>query len=156
VDGDVKMKKVILVGFLLCIVFSGSVFAQSRGFGLGIILGEPTGINFKHWTGNSSAVVGAAAWAFGRENAFHLHMDVIFHRFRLIKAERHVIPFYYGIGFRYKDEHEDRVGIRFPLGIIYIFDDAPVDIFFEIVPIFDLAPKTDLSFNGGIGARYYF
>lgn len=141
---------------ILGIVFCGTAFGQGRGFGLGIILGEPTGINFKHWTGNNSALVGAAAWAFGRENAFHLHLDVILHKFRLIKAERHVIPFYYGVGFRYKDERKDRFGIRFPIGIMYIFEDEPVDIFLEVVPIFELAPKTGLSLNGGIGARYYF
>ena len=150
------MNRVILAIVLLCIVFSGSVFAQSRGFGLGVILGEPTGINFKHWTGGKTALVGAAAWAFGRENSFHLHLDWTFHNFRLIKAERHVLPFYYGFGIRFKDEHRNRIGIRFPLGIIYMFDEAPVDIFFEIVPIFDLTPKTEVSFNGGIGARYYF
>jgi hypothetical protein len=156
VDGIKKMKKAIVVVFLLCIVFCGPGFSQSRGFGLGVILGEPTGINFKHWTGGKTALVGAAAWAFGRENSFHLHLDWTFHNFRLIKAERHVLPFYYGFGFRYKDEHRDRFGIRFPLGIIYMFEDAPVDIFLEIVPIFDLAPKTEVSLNGGIGARYYF
>ncbi len=150
------MKRAILTVVMFGILFCGTALAQSRGFGLGIILGEPTGISFKHWTGNNSALDGAAAWAFGRENAFQLHLDVIFHKFRLIKAERHVIPFYYGIGFRYKDEHTDRIGIRFPIGIMYLFDDVPVDIFLEIVPIFDLAPKTELSLNGGIGARYYF
>ena len=150
------MKKVTLIVFLLCVVLCGPGFSQSRGFGLGVILGEPTGINFKHWTGGNTALVGAAAWAFGREDSFHLHLDWTFHNFRLIKAERHVLPFYYGFGFRYKDEYKNRFGIRFPLGIIYMFDDAPVDIFLEIVPIFDLAPKTEVSFNGGIGARYYF
>ena len=150
------MRKAILLVFLVSVMFCGTTLAQGRGFGLGVILGEPTGINFKHWTGNNTALVGAAAWAFGRENSFHLHLDWTFHKFRLIKAERHVIPFYYGFGIRYKDEHRDRIGIRFPLGIIYIFNDAPVDIFLEIVPIFDLTPKTEVSFNGGIGARYYF
>lgn len=143
---------IILTGFAFC----GLAQAQSSGFGLGAILGEPTGINFKHWTGSKTALVGAVAWAFGRENAFHLHLDHIFHNFRLIKAERHSIPFYYGIGLRFKDEREDRLGVRFPLGIIYMFEDAPVDIFLEIVPIFDFVPKTELSFNAAIGARYFF
>jgi len=150
------MKKLIVIGMLTAIAFCGMAQAQDRGFGLGIILGEPTGINFKHWTGYKTALVGAAAWAFGREDAFHLHMDYVLHHYRLIKAERHTIPFYYGIGFRFKDEREDRLGIRFPLGIIFMFDEAPVDIFLEIVPIFDFVPETGLSFNAGIGARYFF
>ena len=150
------MRKVILLILMMGVIFCGTTLAQSRGFGLGVILGEPTGINFKHWTGSKTALVGAAAWAFDHENSLHLHLDWTFHNFRLIKAEKHVLPFYYGLGIRYKDEDRDRVGIRFPLGLIYMFDDAPVDIFLEIVPIFDLTPKTEVSFNGGIGARYYF
>jgi hypothetical protein len=150
------MKRFVISVMLLVIVLCGVARAQSSGFGLGIILGEPTGINFKHWTGNSTALVGATAWAFDRQKALHLHLDYIFHNFRLIKAERHAIPFYYGIGLRFKDERNDRLGVRFPLGIIYMFDDAPIDIFLEIVPIFDFAPRTELSFNAGIGARYYF
>jgi len=150
------MKRFVVSIVLMTIVLCGVAPAQNKGFGLGIILGEPTGISFKHWTGHKTALVGAVAWAFGHENAFHLHLDYTLHNFRLIKAERHSIPFYYGIGFRFKDEHKDRLGVRFPLGIIYMFDDAPIDIFLEIVPIFDLIPKTALSFNAGIGARYYF
>ncbi len=150
------MKRFVVSVMLLTIVFSGVAQAQSNGFGLGVILGEPTGISFKHWTGHKTALIGAAAWAFGRQNALHLHLDYTFHNFHLIKAERHAIPFYYGIGLRFKDERNDRLGVRFPLGIIYMFDDAPIDIFIEIVPIFDFVPKTELSFNAGLGARYYF
>jgi hypothetical protein len=153
---EAVMKRFIVSVVLAVIAFCGMAHAQDRGFGLGIIVGEPTGINFKHWTGYKTALVGAAAWAFGRENAIHLHLDYILHNSRLIKAERHSIPFYYGIGLRFKDERKDRLGIRFPLGIIFMFDDAPVDIFLELVPLFDFVPKTELSFNAGIGARYYF
>ena len=64
------MRKLILLPLLMVVMFSGTTFAQNRGFGLGVILGEPTGINFKHWTGGKTALVGAAAWAFGRENSF--------------------------------------------------------------------------------------
>jgi len=142
----------VLSGFMIC----GISLAQDSGFGLGVILGEPSGISFKHWTGYNTALTGAVAWAFGREDAFHLHLDYCIHSFRLIKAERHEIPFYYGIGFRFKDERRDRLGVRFPLGIIYMFDEVPLDIFLEIVPLFDLAPKTELSFNGAVGIRYFF
>jgi hypothetical protein len=31
-----------------------------------------------------------------------------------------------------------------------------VDIFLEVVPILDLAPKTDFKINAAIGARYFF
>jgi hypothetical protein len=28
-------------------------------------------------------------------------------------------------------------------------------LFFEVVPIVDLAPDTELDFNGGVGIRFY-
>jgi hypothetical protein len=31
-----------------------------------------------------------------------------------------------------------------------------LEIFFELGPVMDLSPKTDLWIGGGIGFRYYF
>ncbi len=143
---------ILFVFLLVC----GSLWAQDEGFGLGVILGEPTGINFKAWTSHSAAFVGAAAWSFGHEDTLHLHLDYLLHNFRLIKLENGYLPVYYGIGARIKTEKDVRFGVRFPLGINYLFENAPLDVFVEIAPVFDLAPKTDLYFNGGIGIRYYF
>ena len=55
-----------------------------------------------------------------------------------------------------KVQDEKRFGIRFPLGINLYIAEAPIDIFFEIVPILNLAPKTDLDLNAALGIRYYF
>jgi hypothetical protein len=35
----------------------------TEGFGLGVIVGNPTGLSFKVWTGGSSAFDAAAAWS---------------------------------------------------------------------------------------------
>jgi hypothetical protein len=150
------MKKIVLITLALALGLCGSTFAQARGFGLGVILGEPTGINFKAWTGYKTAFVGAAAWSFGHEDSLHVHLDYIVHNFRLLKLENGHLPVYYGIGVRIKTGNDVRFGVRVPLGINYMFEKAPLDIFVEIAPIFDLTPKTDLFFNGGIGIRYYF
>ncbi|MBP2681688.1 MAG: hypothetical protein H6Q78_1551, partial [Candidatus Krumholzibacteriota bacterium] len=45
---------------------------------------------------------------------------------------------------------------RVPVGLTYIFDGAPLDIFFEIVPILDLIPDTEFDANAAIGIRFYF
>ena len=49
-----------------------------------------------------------------------------------------------------------RIGVRLVGGICYEMKNAPFDIFAEVAPIVDFAPGTDLSGNGGIGARFYF
>jgi hypothetical protein len=65
--------------------------------------------------------------------------------------------YYVGIGARLKaTEGDSRIGVRVPLGLDYVFDDTPIDIFFEIAPILDLAPSTDFRLNGSLGLRYFF
>lgn len=148
----------IILGIIVGMGFAAGdlLYAQDEGYGLGVILGEPTGISFKAWTGYRTAFVATAAWSFGSEDSLHVHADYLIHSFRLVELEDEYLPFYYGIGFRLKNERDARFGIRLPLGFNYMFKDAPVDIFVEFVPVFDLSPRTDLFFNGGIGVRYYF
>jgi hypothetical protein len=40
--------------------------------------------------------------------------------------------------------------------LTYIFQSAPVDIFFEVVPILDLVPDTEFDLNAALGARFFF
>ena len=137
------------------VVLAGSAASQGN-FGLGIILGEPTGVSAKLWLTDRTAVDAAAAWSFSDEQAFHLHADYLLHNFDLIKVSKGKLPVHFGIGGRVKFEDKSKVGVRIPVGLTYIFDGAPVDIFFELVPILDLAPDTEFEANAAIGARFYF
>ena len=141
---------------LFVLVFLSTVKAQSSGVGLGLIVGEPTGISFKYWTGSTTAFDAALAWSFIDGGAFHIHGDYLFHNMRLISVPEGLLPFYYGIGARIKTANDTKLGVRVPLGLAYLFQSAPVDIFLEIVPILDLTPKTDFAINAALGARYYF
>jgi hypothetical protein len=132
--------------------------SQSGDFGLGIILGEPTGISAKVNMG-SSAFVGGVAWSFaGRNSRLHMHLDYVFQNFDLINVDKGKMGFYYGIGGRIlmRENADNLIGVRFPVGLNYFFESNPFELFIEIAPIFDLAPKTDFSGNSGFGFRYYF
>ena len=74
-------------------------FAQSSGTGLGIMLGEPTGVNLKSWISSSSAFDVGLAWSFTHEGSMHIHADYLYHNYNLISSN---IPFYVGIGGRIK------------------------------------------------------
>jgi len=150
------VRKTKYIVILFSILFLSAANAQSKGIGLGMIVGEPTGISFKYWTGSTTAFDAALAWSFIDEGAFHIHGDYIFHNFTLITIPEGKLPFYYGIGARLKTSHDSRLGVRVPLGLAYLFQTVPVDIFLEIVPILDFTPKTDFSINAAIGARYFF
>jgi hypothetical protein len=113
-------------------------------------------VSAKLWITERTAVDMAAAWSFSDEEAFHLHADYLLHNFDLINVEQGRLPLHFGIGGRLKFEDESRFGVRIPVGLTYIFDGAPIDIFFEVVPILDLIPDTDFSANAAIGARFFF
>jgi len=145
----------ILIGMIAVMIFAGSAASQGN-FGLGIILGEPTGVSAKLWITDRSAVDMAAAWSFSDEEAFHLHADYLLHNFDLISVSKGRLPIHFGVGARVKFQDESALGIRVPVGLTYIFDGAPIDIFFEIVPILDLIPDTEFEANAAIGARFFF
>ena len=150
------VKKLKYITILFSIIFITQIYSQDRGTGLGIIIGEPTGFSFKHWTSSTTAFDAAMAWSFINEGAFHIHVDYLLHSFRLIDVPEGKLPFYYGIGGRLKTSDKTRLGVRVPLGLAYLFQTAPIDIFLEVVPILDFIPKTDFRINAALGARYYF
>jgi hypothetical protein len=149
-----RTTKIALAVAFVCLAFSAQ---ESNGFGLGIILGEPTGVSFKQWMTEATALDAAAAWSFEKEGAFHVHVDYLFHRPGVSDADMGRLVFYVGIGGRLKAEEDDsRVGVRVPLGMDYVFAGPPLDIFFEVAPLLDVAPSTKFRVNGGVGIRYYF
>ncbi len=150
------MKRPIVILLFAIIFFPCAMMAQDQDFGLGFMLGEPTGISFKKWTGSKTAIDGAVAWSFSGQNSLHLHADYLVHNFNLIEVEKGRLPVYFGLGARLKLEDRTKLGVRIPVGVCYIFEDAPLDVFFELVPIFDLVPDTGFSISGSIGIRYYF
>jgi hypothetical protein len=151
-----KKLSVILVFMVFSVLWlAAPARAQRRGFGLGVILGEPTGLSLKSWTGRTTAIDAAVAWSFGREDSLHLHLDYLIHDFTLLRTNKGRLPVYYGIGGRIKLEDRTRIGIRFPVGVSYIFE-APLDLFVELGPILDLAPRTEFTLSASIGLRYYF
>jgi hypothetical protein len=155
------MVRAIAFLLLAAVTFYGSAAAQDSGFGLGIILGEPTGLSLKQWVNDNAAIDGAIAWSFGEHDALHLHANYLVHNFTLFKMEQGKLPLYYGIGGRIKFEenrHDEdtKIGVRIPVGISYILANSPLDIFLEIAPLLDLTPSTEFDLNGAVGIRYFF
>jgi hypothetical protein len=136
--------------------------AEPSGLGLGIVVGEPTGLSAKAWLSDNSAVDAAAAWSVGgRYQAVHVHADFLHHNFGLFEVAPGDLPLYYGIGGRIKlagheKNQEMRLGVRVPVGISYLFDSSRFDLFLEVVPLLDLVPSTRFGWNSGVGFRYYF
>ncbi|MDI6697783.1 MAG: hypothetical protein QME85_02445 [Candidatus Saccharicenans sp.] len=151
------MKKIVILSVLfLVLMLAVPGEAQQKKFGLGIILGEPTGIIAKYWTSKTTAFDVAGSWSFAGEDSLHLHADYLFHSFNVFKTDKGQLPLYYGIGARLSLQDKTRFGIRIPVGLSYMFEKTPIDIFVEIGPVMDVIPETKLQVLGFIGFRYYF
>ena len=130
---------------------------RPRGFGAGAIIGSPTGLSMKYWLTDMTAIDGALAWHFGDDDRFQIHADHLWHIF---VNDLHVpdarLPLYFGVGLRVLAGNHPEAGVRIPLGLSYLANRVPVEVFAEIAPVVEFAPDTDGSVEGGIGVRFYF
>lgn len=146
---------------VLAIVFSvGIADAQDRGVGAGVIVGDPTGISLKIWTSGTNAAQFAVAWQtrdrfLGTRVSFS--GDYLWHSFNVIRSEQR-FPIYYGVGgvIAAGGGPAGAFGVRGVVGIDWLSRQAPVDVFFQVVPVMVLTPSTDLELGAGLGIRYFF
>lgn len=150
---------VILLSVFTTLTVSSDLHAQDhdRNTGIGFIIGEPTGLSLKSWTSSNNAFDLGLAWSIGRYDAINIHGDYLWHRFGVFEdLDQGWLPVYYGIGGRIVLAENDAVlGARIPVGINYLFEETPIDLFFEIAPVVNLVPSTDFDVNGGVGVRVY-
>ena len=127
--------------------------------GVGIMLGEPTGLSGKLFFNDHNAIDAGLSFSFIDER-FQVHSDYLIH----VSGIEQWSP-YFGVGgdLHLRDDGDNdstrtqnRIGVRVPLGIAYQSAARSIDVFFEIVPGMSLLPETRLVVGGAIGARYYF
>ena len=147
------MKKLFLISFT--ILLSLNVLSQNSGLGIGVIIGEPTGLSAKMWTSEKTAIDAGLAWSFIGSGFLHIHADMLMHSFA-IDVDKGQLPIYFGLGAKLVLANDLGLGVRIPVGMSYLFESAPIDIFIELVPVLDLVPATAFTFEGGVGIRYFF
>lgn len=164
------MKNILLSSLALFIVLALAkpVAAQDHGFGLGIVLGEPTGLSAKLWTSRINAFdfglgVGLGGdrikykGVYDNSGRVHFHMDYLWHSFNAISSTER-FPLYYGFGGRFNTGggYDGSFGVRGVVGIAWLPRSTPIDVFFELVPVFQVTPLTGLGIDAGLGIRYFF
>jgi hypothetical protein len=149
--------------------------APGGPFGLGIILGEPTGITGKYFMNQDYAIDGGLSFDFARW--FLVYGDWLYHMRGGFGSRTEVAAAttpYFGLGGLVVvstksdfDIHRERyftdssankiaMGLRIPIGIEWRAPTIPLGIFAEIVPGITIIPGTYGFIQGGIGARFYF
>lgn len=155
------MKRIFAVIFLLAIGFTGTVYAShsSHGdIGLGIQLGEPSGLTGKFWIGGNNAIDATIGWNL-ISDWFILQAGYLYN-FPL-PVTTGALGVYVGVGgivggFAGTDVHDGSLYIaaRIPVGLEYIY--SPISFYGEIDPLVSLIPATDFGLGGGLGFRFYF
>jgi len=144
-------------------------FAQNHAFGLGVIVGEPTGVSAKLWTTPTTAFDFGLGLSLGTDRIsnydghynggtrLHFHMDYLWHYFDAIGSSGRV-PLYYGFGGRINTGagYNSSTAIRGVIGLAWMPIETPIDIFLELVPSLQLTSSTGLTMDAGLGGRYYF
>jgi len=164
------MKKYLLLGIVLSLIMflAKPIAAQDHGFGIGLILGEPTGVSAKLWTSKQNAFDFGLGVSVGGdrityegdyegEGRIHFHMDYLWHSFNAISSTER-FPLYYGIGGRFNSGggYDGSFGVRGVFGIAWFPHSTPIDVFVELVPVFQITPTTGFGIDAGVGIRYFF
>jgi len=163
------MKYYLAIALCLFLTVQTS-FAQERKFGLGIILGEPTGVSSKLWISGNTAFDFGLGWSVGGDrignkyegnydggSRVHFHMDYLWHSFDVISSTER-FPLYYGIGGRINTGagYNSSSAVRGVFGIAWMPHETPIDVFLELVPSLQFTSSTGFAIDAGIGARYFF
>jgi hypothetical protein len=140
--------------------------AQRGGTGLGLSLGDPTGLNFKTFLGGSMAFDATAGLGIIGGNHLALNAGLVWHN-SLGNLGSAPVDWYYGVGAKLgyydydgnheHDDHDDlRLGARAPLGVSVMLRGVPIDIFLEVAAGLWIVGNVDFDLDGAIGARYWF
>jgi hypothetical protein len=138
--------------------------AQAQQVGLGIVLGDPTGLSAKFLLDQRSAIDLAFGADLDNDDDLQIHFDYLFSPATIAQSGGVTIPFYFGIGGVVEIDNDNNnnddadIGLRVPVGLSFLFSRAPVEVFveagLEILLIEDNNDEVD--FDAGLGFRYYF
>lgn len=143
--------------FLFVLLFVLCLPAWGNRKGIGISIGNPTGLNGKYWLDQKTAVDAGFAWSIGKHSDLSMHSDYLLHKEGTFYFnDVHPLDLYYGIGGRLEFADDVEIGVRVPVGLAYNLENESADIFAEVAPIVDILTKTGLELHLLFGARYYF
>ncbi len=150
----------LLMGMIL-----GAAEATPRGLAVGAQLGEPVAVSLAYRWNENMTVQLAQGWSFGQKR-MHTGLDYSY-TFSEIPSDDGMgmrYPVYVGAGLRLRafgsggspsDDPQD-FGLRFPIGAVAAPDHIPMEVYFEMAPVWVIAPRSRGGFDGGIGGRLFF
>jgi len=180
------MRRLIIATVLLVASTAAAEPYQSRSrFGIGLELGAPTGLSGKYFFGGRQLAIQGGlgvleAWG---DDGWHMHAEAVWHPAVLYRGRDLVIPLHVGVGGRmlqhnwgyrndvcwngrvYVDCDDTHLGVRAPIGVSFLFNRTPMDLFAELALVFDLVriddyymdpPHDRAGLHLALGGRFYF
>ena len=139
------MKLVKIVGVLV-FLFSFQAKAADE-FGLGGIIGSPTGISGHVRLDEDHLIAGALAYNFARYPGLHLSADYLWNNTYEFSIKTWLWDVYYGVGGRIisiqsgDDKNKTALAVRAPIGASHTLRDPRMLIFGEIAPALNFSPN---------------
>jgi hypothetical protein len=142
---------------LIWLAFPGhaesSKAGNPRDMGIGVAVGQPTGVAGKLWLDKNLAVDAFAGYHFSGD--FDLHGDLLYHAFSILPIEHGRLPLYFGLGGRVLLGDDDQFGLRVPIGVSFLFPDNPIEVFGELAPVMKVTSGVAAYMDFLVGARVY-
>ena len=132
--------------------------AQDSGFGLGLVVGDPTGVSLKGFLSDRIALDGAVGFGFLGGDHLYAHADFLWNQ-PLRQFERASMLLHFGVGPKLGLALGDDalwLGARAPVGLTFGFERVPVDVFVEVAAGLWIVPATDFDLDAAAGARWFF
>ena len=157
------MKRWFFLAISLALLLPHSAWATDarRGpIGVGVMLGEPNGVNLKFMTNAAQGLSLGAGIDMEESGDWHFHADYQHHFFPLDDNDWQEgnLALYTGVGLRLRflDGRDDDAGLRIPLGASFTLARVPLDLFVEVAPVLVLLPEREMDTDWVVGARFWF
>lgn len=153
-----------------------------RQYGLGVMLGDPTGLSGKAWLSRTNAIdAGLGAYGYGPpggcfrngpnppacdrgwgRSTISVHADYLWES-KIVEGRLAQLDWHIGGGARVLFLSDPcaydcwELGVRGPVGLDLTFARPNfLEVFFELAPALYVVPVAFLSFEGALGVRGYF
>ena len=127
-------------------------------FGLGLVLGTPTGLSAEYFVDRSNSLHIALGLDVLDEQDLYLHLNWRGYLAAIADGASVRLPIYVGLGGYLGDQDLDVFGLRAPLGFAIDFRRAPMNLFFEIAAQLEIVGDDRLRgrIGGAFGFHVYF
>jgi hypothetical protein len=141
-----------IVATILSLFCTG--YAEEKNeIGLGLVLGEPTGVNAQFFWSERTAIDVTVAWSWKD----WLFTSVDYQIYDYILDSPREWRWYYGLGayIALPENEHGRLGVRIPVGLKYHFPHSAIDVWAEAAPALRLIDKTKPDLQGGLGITFW-